>query len=66
MAAAPRVLWQLVDRFDPSAFDAPGMNAFRRGRVALEAGFRHRDRVVRIVGLAPALAWFARASGRRW
>ena len=33
------------------------------GRVALEVGFRHPDRVGRIVGLAPALAW---RRGRPW
>ena len=33
------------------------------GRVALEVGFRHPDRVERIVGLAPALAWLRE---RRW
>ncbi len=33
------------------------------GRVALEVGFRHPDRVERVVGLAPALAW---RRDRRW
>ena len=33
------------------------------GRVALEVGFRHPDRVERIVGLAPALAWLRE---RKW
>ena len=33
------------------------------GRVALETALRHPDRVERVVGLAPAVAWL---SERRW
>ncbi len=36
------------------------------GRVAFEVGFRHADRVDRIVGLTPALAWLRDRRGRRW
>ena len=37
------------------------------GRVAFEVGFRNADRVDRIVGLTPSLAWLRdRGRGPRW